>query len=383
MQALGVEMEALDATTWRVTGRRGRLLPSGEPLDCGNSGSTMRLLAGVLAGQPFASRLIGDASLSRRPMKRIAEPLAEMGAKLVCEGEGMTAPLRIDGMRLKGISYKMPVASAQLKSCLLMAGLGAEGATVLEEPGSTRDHTERLLAHFYASVLRSGTKLTVHGGDELHANDLAVPGDFSSAAFWVVAAAASHGGHLTVRDVGLNPTRTAMLSVLTRMGAKVYENIETDGVEPAGTLRVREGGALKGTIIQGKEVPHLIDELPILAVACALAQGTSEIRDAAELRVKESDRIAALATNLRAFGVEVEEKPDGLVIQGGAILKGAQVDSFGDHRIAMASVILGLFAHGPTRVFNTDCIGISYPTFEQDLAAVVSGRKPSLQETTA
>jgi 3-phosphoshikimate 1-carboxyvinyltransferase len=382
MQALGVETEMLDAGTFRITGRRGKLLPSGEPIDCGNSGTTMRLLAGILAGQPFASRLIGDASLIRRPMKRIAEPLAQMGGMVTCEGPDMTAPLRIQGAALKGIDYTLPVASAQLKSCLLLAGLNAEGKTVLEEPEATRDHTERLLAHFHASFLKSGSKLSVHGGHELHANDLVVPGDFSSAAFWVVAAAASDNGRLIVPGVGLNPTRTAFLSVLTRMGAKVFESVESSGPEPMGTLRVQEGAALKGTVISGKEIPNLIDELPILAVACALAQGTSEIRDAAELRVKESDRIAALATNLRAFGVTVEEKPDGMIIEGGAILKGASVDSFGDHRIAMASVILGLFAHGQTRVFNTDCIGISYPTFEHDLARAVSGRRSGLQQAT-
>jgi len=373
MQALGVETETLDETTFVLTGRSGNFLAPSEPLDCGNSGTSIRLLAGLLSGQSFDTRLFGDASLSKRPMKRIVEPLALMGGKITCEGSNLRPPLVVHGSPLRGISYQTPIPSAQLKSALLLAGLQAEGKTVIKESMHSRDHTERMLRHFHASTHQDDTEVTVYGGHTLHAQDIQVPGDFSSAAFWIVAAAAFPKSRITLSCVGLNPTRTGLLNVLMRMGAQITETVESNGFEPYGTLRIHEGGSLKATTVGGKEIPNVIDELPILAVAFALAEGTSVIKDAAELRVKETDRIAALAVNLRAFGVEVEETPDGLVVHGGKPLKAATVESFGDHRIAMAFTILGLFAEGTTVIQGTECIATSYPLFEKHLNHVVRG----------
>lgn len=373
MQALGVEIDSIDATTHLVHGRAGKLSAPGEPLDCGNSGTTMRLLTGLLSGQPFTSRLFGDASLSRRPMKRLKTPLEKMGARIRCEGADERPPLEVTGGRLKGIDYTTPVASAQLKSALLLAGLGAEGRTRVTEPGLSRDHTERMLRHFHVNLRQEGTTVEVDGGTTLHAQDFHVPGDFSSAAFWLVAASALPGARLKIRNAGLNPTRTGLLNILMRMGAQLRESIESPGIEPCGTLEVIEGSELKATEIGGDEIPNVIDEIPIIAVAAALARGRTVIKDASELRVKESDRLAAIATNFRAFGVPIEETPDGLIIEGGAPLTAARVTSYGDHRIAMASLILGLFAEGATLVDDTDCIKTSYPTFDAHLTEVLDG----------
>lgn len=366
MQALGCPIEVIDSTTLLVHGTAGKLRGALEPLDCGNSGTGMRLLAGVLAGQPFRSVLFGDRSLSSRPMKRIMDPLRLMGAKIEGEKPKDTAPLHIDGHTLKGIDYASPVSSAQLKTCLLLAGLCATGTTSVTEPTQSRDHTERLFEHFHAPLTRDGRTVRVRGGTILHGHDLVVPGDFSSAAFWIVAAAAMPNAFLTITQLGLNPTRTGLLSVLLRMGGQIRETVEHNVAEPYGTLQV-VGRQLKGTQIGGEEIANVIDELPILAVAAALAEGETVISNAEELRVKETDRIAAMAENLRAFGVPVEEKPDGMIIQGGAKLTGAQVQSFGDHRVAMSCAILALFAQGPSRILDTGCIATSYPTFEQDL----------------
>jgi 3-phosphoshikimate 1-carboxyvinyltransferase len=374
MRALGTHVETADENTFIIEGRAGTYLRAAEDLDCGNSGTSIRLISGLLAGQPFESRLFGDASLSRRPMKRVVEPLTLMGARLVCEGENMRPPVRVIGGPLQGIDYKTPVPSAQVKSCVLLAGLQASGKTSVTEDYPSRDHTERMLRHFHASVQREENKVTVHGGHDLYANDLHVPGDFSSAAFWLVATAACPGARLVVRNVGLNPTRTGLLNILMRMGANISEQIDSPSVEPAGTLQISEGGTLRATEIGGAEIPNVIDELPILSVAAALAEGTTVIRDAAELRVKETDRIAAVARNLRAFGVPVEERPDGLAITGRAPLKGARVESYGDHRIAMAFSVLGLFSAGRTVVENTECIATSYPTFRQHLAQVIESQ---------
>jgi 3-phosphoshikimate 1-carboxyvinyltransferase len=373
MQALGVEIDSLDATTHIVQGRNGRFLAPSEPLDCGNSGTTMRLLTGLLSGQSFTTRLFGDASLSKRPMKRVKEPLEKMGATIRCEGADNRPPLEITGGSLHGIDYKTPVASAQLKSALLLAGLQAEGRTRVTEDTTSRDHTERMLKHFHANLAIDGTTVSVHGGTRLHGQDFHVPGDFSSAAFWLVAAAALPGARLKITNAGLNPTRTGLLNVLLRMGAQLRESIGNEGVEPCGTLEIIEGTQLKGTEIGGDEIPNVIDEIPIIAVAAALARGRTVIKDAAELRVKESDRLAAIATNFRAFGVPIEETPDGLIIEGGAPLSAAKVPCYGDHRIAMASAILGLFASGSTIVEDTDCIRTSYPTFEKHLAEILDG----------
>jgi len=306
-------------------------------------------------------------------MKRVKEPLERMGAAIRCEGADHRPPIEITGGPLRGIDYQTPVASAQLKSALLLAGLQAEGKTRVTEPTASRDHTERMLRHFHAHLAIEGWSVTVHGGTRLHAQDFHVPGDFSSAAFWLVAAAALPGAHLKITNAGLNPTRTGLLNVLLRMGAQLRESVASDSLEPCGTLEILEGTQLKGTEIGGDEIPNIIDEIPILAVAAALAQGRTVIKDAAELRVKESDRLAAVATNFRAFGVPIEETPDGLIIEGGAPLHAAKVPSYGDHRIAMASAILGLFADGASAIEDTACIRTSYPTFEKHLAEILDG----------
>jgi 3-phosphoshikimate 1-carboxyvinyltransferase len=375
LQAMGCTIEVESKTRLIVHGTGGKLLAPAEPLDCGNSGTAMRLMAGILAGQPFTSRLIGDASLSSRPMKRIVDPLTQMGATIKGQGEKHTAPLEITGGKLKGIHFKLPVASAQLKSCVLLAGLFANGTTSVVETTPTRDHTERLLAYFHAPPVidlnpedKSRT-INVRGGTKLHGRDFNVPGDFSSAAFWIAGAAGFPGADLTITNVGLNNTRTGLLSVLFRMGAQIYENIADSSCEPYGSVRVH-GRKLRGVKIAGAEIANVIDELPILSVAAALAEGTTEIRDAHELRVKETDRIAAMAKNLREFGVQVDEHEDGMTIHGGAKLKAARVQSFGDHRIAMSCAILGLFSKGETTIEDTGCIATSYPTFEEDLNKV-------------
>ena len=391
LQAMGCVIEVSSDTALRVHGTGGKLLPPLEPIDCGNSGTAMRLLAGVLAAQPFKSRLIGDASLSGRPMKRIVDPLRSMGAKIEGRGEKHMAPLEIEGGPLTGIDYTLPVASAQLKSCLLLAGLFAQGTTSVTEKTASRDHTERLLAHFHAPPVIDATPdgkgriVRVRGGSKLHAQDFNVPGDFSSAAFWITAAAALPGADLTITHLGMNRTRTGLLSVLSRMGAYLHESISDSTGEPVGLLRVY-GRKLRGTRIEGAEIANVIDELPIIAVAGALAEGVTEIRDAHELRVKETDRIAAMAHNLRAFGVTVDEHDDGMTIHGGATLTGARVTSRGDHRIAMACAVMGLFSKGETVIEDTACIATSYPTFQEDihriaqfhesgLASLLSGRR--------
>ena len=365
VRALGIKIEQPEPTTLIVHGKKRVLTPPTSEINCGNSGTTMRLLAGLLAGQPFESRLVADAGLSRRPMGRVIAPLSEMGANIVAEGPDQTAPLRVHGGSLRGIHYRPSVASAQVKGALLLAGLFARGKTTVEEPSPTRNHMEKMFSYF---LVRTATEepgsITVFGDQVPESRDFAIPGDISSAAFWLVAAAAQRRGHLLVRDVGLNDTRTALLGVLLRMGAQVREAVEdVDQIEPRGIVEVT-GFPLKGTVIQGKEVPRLIDELPILSVAGALANGRTVIRQAAELRVKESDRIAAIAHNLRGMGGQVAELNDGLEISGPAPLHGAEVASFGDHRIAMAFAIAGLFAEGETIVQDAECIRESYPGFE-------------------
>ena len=342
--------------------------PTGE-LDCGNSGTGMRLLSGVLAAQKFDSTLIGDESLSGRPMDRIITPLAKMGAQFETRGaKPGCAPLQITGRELKPISYEMPMASAQVKSAILLAGLFASGTTTVIQPATNRDHTERLLNSFGVKVKTEGNIISIDGGQVVEACDLVVPGDISSAAFWIVAAACAPGSHLIINNVGLNPTRTALLDVLIRMGAKIEVQLEyEDGGEPLGRIEIT-GGKLKGTEILEEEVPNLIDEVPILAVAGALAEGAMTIRNAAELRVKETDRIETTIRNLRLMGGEIEEFEDGMVITGGRNLKGAKLESYGDHRIAMAFAIAGLLAEeGQTTIANTACVSTSYPTFTQHL----------------
>ena len=365
MRALGIKIEQPEPTTLIVHGKKRVLTAPKNEINCGNSCTTMRLLAGLLAGQPFETRLVADAGLSRRPMDRVIAPLCEMGADIIAEGPDQTAPLRVHGGSLRGIHYRPSVASAQVKGALLLAGLFARGKTTVEEALPTRNHMEKMLNYF---LVRTATEeagsVTVFGEQVPESRDFAIPGDISSAAFWLVAAAAQRRGHLLIRDVGLNDTRTALLGVLLRMGAQVREAVEdVDQLEPRGIVEVT-GFPLKGTVIQGKEVPRLIDELPILSVAGALANGRTVIRQAGELRVKETDRIAAIAHNLRTMGTQVAELNDGLEISGPAPLHGARVASFGDHRIAMAFAIAGLFADGETIVQDAECIRESYPGFE-------------------
>ena len=378
MRALGIRIENADDTTLIVHGNKRVFKAPEHDIDCGNSGTTMRLMAGILAGQPFRSRLIGDASLSKRPMKRVIEPLTQMGASIRAEGANERPPLVIDGAQLKPIHFYSPVASAQVKSAVLLAGLFANGKTTVTEPTQSRDHTERMLEYFLVRPQREETTVSVFGGLTLESRDFQVPGDISSAAFWLVAAAAHAGSHVLVRNVGLNETRTGVLGVLVRMGAQIREVVENNDAEPLGTIEIR-GARLHETVIAGKEIPNVIDELPVLAVAAALAHGRTVIADAHELRVKETDRLAAIATNLRAMGAQVSETEDGLEIVGGAPLHGARLSSFGDHRIAMAFAIAGLFAEGETTIDDTDCVATSYPGFDVQLDHIL--KQPSSRET--
>ena len=378
MRALGIEIENADETTLIIHGKRRVFTAPKHDIDCGNSGTTMRLLAGLLSGQPFRSRLIGDASLSKRPMKRVMEPLIKMGAKITAEGKDGRPPLVIDGGDLIPIDYISPVASAQVKSAVLLAGMFAKGKTSVTEPSQSRNHTERMLEYFLARPQKVDLTVSLHGGQTPESRDFQVPGDISSAAFWLVAAAAQPRSNLIIKNVGLNETRTGVLAVLLRMGAQVREIVETENGEPLGTIEVR-GARLKATDIAGKEIPNVIDELPILAVAAALAHGITTIGDAGELRVKETDRLAAIATNLRAMGAQVQETEDGLQIAGGAPLHGARLDSFGDHRIAMAFAVAGLFAEGETIITNTECVNTSYPGFMASLEKLL--KEPSGPQT--
>src|SRR5438477_2549718 len=376
LRALGIQIDQPQPDELIVHGKKRVLTAPTSEINCGNSGTTMRLMSGLLAGQSFESRLVADASLSRRPMERVIVPLRKMGATITAEGPEQTPPLRIRGGALRGIDYTSPIASAQVKGAVLLAGLFAKGKTTVNEPSISRNHTELLFNYFLVRTAKGDNgSVSVFGDQVPESRDFNIPGDLSSAAFWLVAAAAQPGGHLLVRDVGLNDTRTALLGVLVRMGAQVREAVEdVDQLEPCGIVEVT-GASLKGTVIQGKEVPQLIDELPILAVAGALASGTTIIRHAQELRVKETDRIAATAHNLRTMGAQVTEMNDGLEIHGPALLHGARVPSFGDHRIAMAFAIAGLFADGETIVQDADCIRKSYPGFESVLEEFTNSKR--------
>src|SRR4030081_2413352 len=376
LRSLGIKIEHPEPDMLVVHGKKRLLTAPPAEIDCGNSATTMRLLAGLLAGQSFDSVLVGGATLSARPMDRVIQPLRKMGANIAAQGPNETAPIKIHGVKLKGARHDLPIASAQVKGALLLAGLFAKGKTTVNEPAISRNHTELMLNYFLVRAAKEEDGgVTIFGDQTPESRDFTIPGDISSAAFWLVAAAAQPGGHLLVRDSGLNDTRTAVLGVLVRMGAQVREAVDdVDQVEPSGTVEVT-GAPLKGTVIQGKEIPQLIDELPILAVAGALAKGVTIIRQAQELRVKETDRIAAIAHNLRAMGVEVIEQQDGLEIHGHGELKGARVASFGDHRVAMAFAIAGMFADGETIVQDVECVRESYPGFEKALDDFVSSKR--------
>ncbi len=362
-RAMGVEIEgpADGKVTIHGVGTHGLQAPD-EPLDLGNSGTSMRLLAGLLAGQGFEVTLIGDDSLSRRPMKRVTEPLALMGAEINTTPKG-TAPLVIrpvDGLR--GIDYEMPVASAQVKSCLLLAGLYADGETWVTEPAPTRDHTERMLRGFGYEVMEEGPRRGLRGGGSLTACDIDVPSDISSAAFFLVGASIAEGSELTLRHVGMNPTRDGVINILRRMGADIVVSNEREvGGEPVADLRVRSA-RLKGIRIPKDQVPLAIDEFPALFVAAACAEGETVLTGAEELRVKESDRIQVMADGLQALGVQADPTPDGIVIQGGS-LSGGRVDSHGDHRIAMAFAMAALRADGEIVIDDCANVNTSFPGF--------------------
>lgn len=346
-----------------------------DVIDCGNSGTSARLLLGVLAGQPFWSMLTGDDSLRRRPMGRVAEPLRRMGATVVGRDGGARLPLAVRGARpLKALHYSSPVASAQVKTALLLAGLWADGPVTVEEPALSRDHTERMLASFGARLAASPGRVSITPGGRLIGQPVAVPGDISSAAFFLVAAATLTEASLTLKNIGVNPTRTGVLDVLSEMGARIRRESGgmTGGAEPAADLSVSAAG-LKGTEIGGELIPRLIDEIPVLAVAACAAQGVTRIRDAAELRVKESDRIAAIALQLGRMGADISERPDGLEIRGGRRLRGAVVQSGGDHRMAMALIVAGLGAEGATVIEDTACIATSFPGFLPALNGLADG----------
>ena len=378
MRSLGARIEHTGAGTFVIEGTGGDLSqPSGD-VDCGNSGTTMRLLSGIIAAYPIRARMIGDASLSKRPMGRVIKPLTEMGARFTAEGGEGRPPLVVEGGSLKPLTYEMPVASAQVKSAVLLAGLSAEGETSVVEPAACRDHTERMLQEFgitldLGAADESGRRrIAIKGPQKLRGRDFAVPGDISSAAFWLVAGSAKEGSEITMHGVGLNPTRDGIISVLRRMGADITATpSDPKAAEPSGTIVVK-GGRLTGTIIAGAEIPNVIDELPVLAVAAALASGKTIIRDAKELRVKETDRIAAVAGNLRAMGAKVTETEDGMEIEGGHLLHGATLQCFHDHRIAMAFAIAGLFASGETVIEKVECVATSYPTFGATLEGILA-----------
>lgn len=371
VEALGVEVTRKGPGEYRVAGAGlAGFTEPGNVVDCGNSGTTTRLLLGVLTGQRFWTVLTGDDSLRRRPMKRVVEPLARMGATIVGRADGNRLPLAIRGAdRVRALDYELPVASAQLKSALLLAGLYADGPVSVTEPAASRNHSELMLSAFGASVETRGLTVTITPGP-LRATSITVPGDISSAAFLLVAGLAVPDAQVTVTGVGLNPTRTGVLDALGAMGAKLSVAATSTGPgEPAGSVTV-EPGPLGGTIVSGALIPRLIDEVPILAVAAALGRGRTEIRDAAELRVKESDRVAALARELGALGARVEERPDGVAIDGPARLRGAYVHSGGDHRIAMALAVAGLVAEGETVVENVACVQTSFPQFVETVNAL-------------
>ena len=373
-RALGVEIKDRgDELLIEGAGIHGLTEPD-NVIDCGNSGTTMRLLSGVLSGIPFFSVLSGDDSLRRRPMGRVVEPLRQMGAEIRGRDGDRYPPLAIRGGGLKPIRYRMPVASAQVKSAVLLAGLFAEGITEVLEPLRSRDHTERMLPAFGAEVSVEGLSVRIRGGGELKGRDTAVPGDFSSAAFFMVAALLTEGSEVLIRDVGINPTRTGLLHVLRRMGADIVEEHarEVSG-EPVADIRCRGGGDLRAVSIGGDEIPLLIDEFPVLCVAATRAEGVTSLTGAGELRVKESDRIKAMATELRKFGVELEEYPDGMRIRGKAALKGCEVESYGDHRIAMSLSIAALLAEGTTVIRNPRCVEISFPGFFEELGRLAHG----------
>lgn len=339
-------------------------------LDVGNSGTTTRLMSGILAAQPFTSMIDGDASIRKRPMKRIMTPLAQMGASITSLEGNDCAPLRIEGRSLHGIHYQSPVASAQVKSAILLAGLYAEGETSVTEPYVSRNHTELMFEAFGVPIHCEGTTVTVHPVSSLLAQNISVPGDISSAAYFLVAGLITPNSCITIQNVGINPTRDGILEVCRAMGAKLtMENVKASVGEPTADITVSTS-SLHGTTIEGALIPKLIDELPIIAVLACFAEGTTVIKDAQELKVKESNRIDVMVTNLSAMGADIEATDDGMIIHGGKPLHGAVIDSHLDHRIAMSFAIAGMNADGNTEILGADCVNISYPDFYSHLSSL-------------
>lgn len=370
LRQLGVPVD-VEGTTVRVEGvGLAGLREAENVLDAGNSGTTARLLMGVLAGQPFYSVLTGDGSLRKRPMARVADPLRQMGAEILGRQGGKLMPLSVRGGNLAPVEYQSPVASAQVKSAVLLAGLFADGVTAVTEPEKSRDHTERMLAAFGAEVEVNGNKVRVQGKPTLLGRPVRVPGDISSAAFFLVAASIVPDSDLIVRNVGINPTRTGMIDVLLEMGANLeMMNEREESGEPVADIRVR-AAQLRGVEIGGELIPRLIDELPVLAVAGMFAAGKTVVRDAQELRVKETDRIAAVVEEFSTLGAMITATEDGFMIAGGAPLQGGDVSSHGDHRIAMSLCVAALMAKAPVTLQNPACVAISYPAFFETLGVL-------------
>lgn len=365
-RALGVEIDDRGEDII-VTGKGiNALTEPSDVIDCGNSGTTIRLLSGILSGNPFLSVLTGDSSLRNRPMARIIEPLRLMGADLHARAGDRYPPIAIRGGALRSISYVLPVASAQVKSAIILAGLYAQGETEVIEPEQSRDHTERMLPAFGVEIVVDGLRIAVQGGQNLKGTDILVPGDFSSAAFFIVGALLMRKADLTIRGVGVNPTRTGLLRILREMGAEIElsDAREVSG-ELVADIHCRGGAVMRAVTVQGEAIPALIDEFPILCVAATQAHGTTTVRGAAELRVKESDRIKTVTTELRKMGAIIEELEDGVSIEGRTPLRGASVDSHGDHRIAMALAIAGLIAAGTTTIHGVASVNVSFPGFFQ------------------
>ncbi|CBE68427.1 MAG: 3-phosphoshikimate 1-carboxyvinyltransferase [Candidatus Methylomirabilis oxygeniifera] len=378
---MGVTIQEPDNGRLQIRG--GGLYGLKEPqkvLDVGNSGTTMRLLAGVLAAQPFFSVLTGDRYLCARPMARVTVPLRSMGATILGREGGNLPPLAIKGTHLRAIDYASPIASAQVKSAILFAGLFADGRTTVTEPSLSRDHTERMFEAVGIPIHRNGLRLQVDSIKGISPFQMAIPGDFSAAAFFLVAALVIPGSELTLRQVGVNPTRTGLLDALQSMGAAIeVSRRRIVSGEPVADLHVRSQ-ALHGTEVTGELIPRMLDEIPIFAVAAALAAGPTTIRNAAELRVKEVDRLAALVQELRRFGVKIEQHPDGLTIQGNSSLLGCDCDSWGDHRMAMALAVTGLAAEGSTTISDPSSVSSSFPDFWERLNAILPGAAVAIEQ---
>ena len=342
-----------------------------ETLYVGNSGTTIRLMMGILAGLPFSSTLEGDESIARRPMTRVTLPLAKMGARIMGRNNGEFTPLRVEGQKLHGITYELPVASAQVKSAILLAGLQAEGETVVVEPVKTRDHTERMIEQFGGKVERDGDAVKVTGGQMLKSTQINVPGDISSAAFFLVAGAIVPGSDILLRNVGLNPTRTGVIDVLRAMGADlIIETYEGESAEPAGDIRIKHS-KLKGTTVEGDLIPRLIDEIPVIALLATQAEGKTVIKDAGELKVKETNRIDTVVNELKKLGANIEATDDGMIIQGNQSLDGGTVSAHGDHRIGMMLSIAALLCKKEVLLEQSEAVAVSYPGFFDDLYSLV------------